>query len=186
MIYKKSLVRRDVIFGSCYFVNYFFRRVLVFGGLFFFIIGFFSKKPVIFNDIVKYVQFFPQGIVICFYGAVRILLGNYLVLSGYWIVGKGFNEYDRKEKRICVFRWGFPGENRCFNFFCSFSDVKSLCRENPSSRVSPKLYLILKEDRKIFLTQLGSIEFRSSREVEYFSANLARFLIIPLKDKTVV
>jgi hypothetical protein len=158
---------------------------LVFGGLFFFSVGFLSRKPIIFSDIVKYVQFFPQGIVICFYGGVRILLGICLASSGYWIVGKGFNEYDRKEKRIRVFRWGFPGENRCFDFSCSFSDVKALCRENPNSMVSPNLYLILKENRKILLTQLGSIEFRSSREVEYFSADLARFLIVPLKDKTI-
>jgi hypothetical protein len=105
MTYKKSLVRRDVIFGSCHFVNYLLRRVLVFGGFFF--IGFLSRKPIVFSDIVKYVQFFPQGVVICFYGGVRIILGIYLVSSGYWIVGKGFNEYDRKEKRIVFFDGGF-------------------------------------------------------------------------------
>jgi hypothetical protein len=150
----------------------------------FFFIGFLSRNPFIFKSFVSYIQFFPQGIVICFYGIVRLLLGIYLVSSGYWIVGKGFNEYDTREKRIRIFRWGFPGENRCFDFSCSFSDVKSLCRENPNSIVNPNLYLILKEDRKILLTQLGSIEFRSAQEVEHFSANLARFLIVPLKDKT--
>ena len=115
-----------------------------------------------------------------------MLLRYYLILSRFWTVGKGFNEYDRREKRICIFRWGFPGKDRCFEFSCSFSDVEFLCLENQNSMVKPNLYLVLKEKRKIFLTQLGSIEVRSFQEVEYFSANLARFLKVQLKNKVVM
>jgi hypothetical protein len=182
---------KQVLFVGMYYLVRVVSLIMFLGGfwflvVFFFSIGFLSKEPIMLNDIAKYVQFFPQGVVICFYGGVRILLGIYLVSSGYWIVGKGFNEYDKKKKRIRIFRWGFPGKNRCFNFSCSFSDVESLCRENQNSIANPSLYLVLKENRKILLTQLGSIEFRSSREIEYFSANLARFLIVPLKDKTIL
>jgi hypothetical protein len=101
-------------------------------------------------------------------------------------VGKGFNEYDRKEERVRIFRWGFPGKSRCFEFSCSFSDVEVLCLDRQNNIVRPSLYLILKEKQKIFLTQLGSIEFRSFQEVEYFSSNLARFLKVPLKNNTLI
>lgn len=153
----------------------------------FFFIGFFSRKYFISSSIVKNIQFFPQGVVICFYGIVRIAFGSYLILSRFWIVGKGFNEYDRKEKRICVFRWGFPIRKRCFEFSCSFSDIEGLCLENQrNNMVKSSLYLVLKGGRKIFLVQLGSIELRSFQEVEYFSVNLARFLKVPLKNKTII
>jgi hypothetical protein len=183
MICKKSIIRRDVLFGSRRFVNYFFSRLLLFGGLVFFLTGFLSQEPIIFYNIKSNIQFFPQGLVICFYGSVRARFGLYLVLSRFWMVGKGFNEYDRKEKRIRIFRWGFPGKDRCFEFSCSFSDVEFLYLESQNSIVRPDLYLVLKENRKILLTQLGSIEFRSFQEVEYFSTNLARFLKVQLKNK---
>lgn len=186
MICKKSVVRRDLLFGSCCFINYLVSRALFFGGIVFFFIGFFSQESITFDNIKSNIQFFPQGLVICFYGSVRIRFGLYLILSRFWTVGKGFNEYDRREKRICIFRWGFPGKDRCFEFSCSFSDVEFLCLENQNSMVKPNLYLVLKEKRKIFLTQLGSIEVRSFQEVEYFSANLARFLKVQLKNKVVM
>jgi hypothetical protein len=186
MICKKSLVRRDVLFGSCCFINYFFRRVLFFGGLGFFFIGFFSRNSDFSYDVITSIQFFPQGVVICFYGSLGIRFRLYLILSRLWIVGKGFNEYDRKEKRVRVFRWGFPGKNRCFEFSCSFSDVDSICLESRNNITRPDLYLILKEKRKILLTQLGSVDFRSFQEVECFSVNLARFLKFTLKIKIIL
>jgi hypothetical protein len=186
MISKKSAVRRDLLFGSCCFINYLFSRALFFGGLVFFLVGFLSQKSITFYNVRSNIQFFPQGLVICFYGSVRTRFGLYLILSRFWIVGKGFNEYDRREKRVCIFRWGFPGKDRCFEFSCSFSDVEFLCLESQNSMVNPSLYLVLKEKRKILLTQLGSTEFRSFQEVEYFSANLARFLKVQLKNKVVM
>lgn len=183
MICKKSVVRRDLLFGSCCFTNYLVSRALFFGGIVFFFIGFLSQESITFDNIKSNIQFFPQGLVICFYGSVRIRFGLYLILSRFWTVGKGFNEYDRREKRIRIFRWGFPGKDRCFEFSCSFSDVEFLCLESQNSMVRPNLYLVLKEKRKILLTQLGSTEVRSFQEVEYFSANLARFLKVQLKNK---
>jgi len=127
------------------------------------------------------IQFLPQGIAICFYGSTRIILGVYLSLRRFWKTGSGFNEYDSSEKQIRIFRWGFPGKERCFKFFCSFSEIESLRLETQSSIIRSNLYLVLKKQRKILLTQLGSMEFRSLQEVEYFSSNLARFLNVPLK-----
>jgi hypothetical protein len=113
------------------------------------------------------------------------MLRFYLILASFWAVGKGFNEYDKKERRVRIFRWGFPGKNRCFKFSCSFSDVESLCLENQDNATNSNLYLILKEKRKLLLTQLGSTDFRSISEVECFSVTLARFLGVPLKNKIV-
>lgn len=111
-------------------------------------------------------------------------MGLYLSSKRFWIVGKGFNEYDKKEKQIRVFRWGFPGKKRYSEFSCSFADIKTLSLESENSIFKPNLYLVLKEQIEIPLTQLGSRELYSSPEMEYFSATLARFLKIPLGNCT--
>jgi hypothetical protein len=104
-------------------------------------------------------------------------------LRRFWIVGKGFNEYDKKEEQIRIFRWEFPGKKRYFEFSCPFTNMETLYLESQRGTVKLNLYLVLKEQRKILLTQLGSIEILSPTEIEYFSSNLARFLKIPLRNK---
>jgi hypothetical protein len=96
-------------------------------------------------------------------------------------VGSGFNEYDTEKKQIRVFRLGFLGKRRYFECCYSFSKIDALFLENRNSFFQPNLYLILKKKQKVPLTQFGSVDFRSIQEIEYFSANLAQFLKIPLK-----
>jgi hypothetical protein len=183
---KKNRIRRDLIIGVRNFTDYFFRGTLLFIGLIFFFVGFSSWKQEPFLEIIDIseIQFIPQGLVICFYGLLAIILGLYLFLRRFWSVGSGFNEYNRIKEEVYIFRWGFPGKNRCLKFFYSFSELKALRLESKSNRSIPNnlnLYLLLKGQRKILLLPLNTINIRSPQEIEYFAADLARFLQIPLE-----
>jgi hypothetical protein len=183
---EKNLVRRDLIIGIRTFTDYFFRRLLLFVGLLFFLVGFSSWKQEPFLEImdISEIQFVPQGLVICFYGTLAFILGFYLFLRGFWSVGSGFNEYNKVIKQVYIFRWGFPGKNRRLKFFYSFSELAALRLERRSKLTIPNglnLYLLLKGQRKILLLQLNTINIRSPQEIEYFAANLALFLQIPLE-----
>jgi hypothetical protein len=106
MDFEKRIVRRDIVLGSCRPNNYFFRRILFFGGLSFFLTGvssWWGETSFIGNTNI---QFLPQGLVMCFYGSIRIRLGLYLILRRFFSVGKGFNEYDKEKEADSYFSMG--------------------------------------------------------------------------------
>lgn len=49
----------------------------------------------------------------CFYGFLGLLFSIYLWFIIFWSVGGGFNEFNKKEGNIKIFRWGYFGKNRC-------------------------------------------------------------------------
>ena len=180
---ENALIRRDLIFGARRSGNYFFGRFLFIGGLRFLLTGLFSWKQksfVSFLDISE-IPFLPKGLVMCFYGILGFRLSLYLLLRWIWSIGRGFNEYIVKIKQIHIFRWGFPGKSRRFEFFYSFFDIESIRFENSNTS---DLYLLLKDQRPIPLIQAGSTEVRSLQEIEYFAATLAKFLDVSLEEKT--
>jgi hypothetical protein len=185
-ISEENIVRRDLLFGASRFNNYLFRRILFIGGLRFFATGYSSWRQKSFFPFIDTteIKFLPQGITICFYGILAIRLGLYLFLRRFWAVGRGFNEYDKEKQQIRLFRWGFPGKNRRLEFFYPFLELEALRLENQGylkNASSSGLYLLLKNKRKILLTQLDAEDIRSSQEMELFAAELARFLQIPLE-----
>ncbi|KAF5802776.1 putative photosystem I Ycf4, assembly [Helianthus annuus] len=62
------------------------------------------------------IVFFPQGIVMSFYGIASLFISSYLWCTISWNVGSGYDRFDIKDGIVCIFRWGFPGKNRrvCF------------------------------------------------------------------------
>ncbi|CAN6454569.1 unnamed protein product [Victoria cruziana] len=42
-------------------------------------------------------SFFPQGIVMCFYGIAGLFISSYLWCTISWSVGSGYDKFDRKE-----------------------------------------------------------------------------------------
>ena len=74
------------------------------------------------NDI----NFFPQGLLMCFYGSLGFLLSLYWWFLIFWNVGGGFNEFNKKENFIRIFRWGYPGKNRKIDLYYTLKDVESI------------------------------------------------------------
>nr|YP_010512732.1 photosystem I assembly protein Ycf4 [Machaerium brasiliense]UXL84139.1 photosystem I assembly protein Ycf4 [Machaerium brasiliense] len=78
------------------------------------------------------ILFFPQGIVMSFYGIAGLLISSYLWCTIWWDVGSGYNIFDKKERKVCIFRWGFPGKNRRIYRRFRMDDIHSLIIGNQS------------------------------------------------------
>jgi Ycf4 len=176
------LVLHQSVVGSRRFSNLFWATVVQIGGAGFLLAGASSYLRVNllpFSDPIQLV-FLPQGLAMSFYGVSATLLGLYLWLTMFWDVGGGYNEFDKKNGLVTIFRWGFPGKNRKIELTCKTDEVQAVkvdLRDGLSPRRS--LYLRVKSRRDIPLTRVG--QPMSLSELENQGAELARFLEVPLE-----
>lgn len=172
----------ESIKGSRRISNYFWALVLSLGALGFLLVGVSSYLG---KDLLSFlpsqqVLFAPQGLVMCFYGIAGLFLAFYLWCAILWNVGSGYNEFDKENGIISLFRWGFPGENRQIRVQCSIQDVQAL-RLEVREGISPRrvLYIRMKGQQEIALNRLA--ETLTLKEVEEKTAQLARFLRVSIE-----
>lgn len=175
-------VLHQKIIGSRRFSNYFWASIVTLGATGFLLAGISSYLKInllIVTDPTQLV-FVPQGLVMGLYGAAGLLLTLYLWLVILWDVGGGYNEFDRETGKITIFRWGFPGKNRCIEINLNTQDVQSV-RVQIKEGLNPRraLYLRVKGRRDIPLSRVG--QPMSLKELEIQGAELARFLGVPLE-----
>ncbi len=178
---KDTFLHREIL-GARRWSNYWWATVTTIGGTGFLLAGFssytgFNLLP--FADPTQLI-FIPQGIVMCFYGTVALLLSLYLWLICAWNVGGGFNRFDKAVQEVQIFRWGFPGKNREIDFKYPLASVTAI-RVDIREGLNPKrvLYLKVKGKGDIPLTRVG--QPMSLAAVENQGAELARFLQVPLE-----
>lgn len=191
---KSPLIRRYIVVGSRRLSNYWWASILFLGSSGFLITGIssylhFNLVPFI-NS--KNILFFPQGLVMCFYGFLGFVFSCYLWLTLFWSVGGGFNEFNKKDGIVRIFRWGFPGKNRRIDLFYEISNIESV-RVELKEGLNPRriIYIRVKGNvnnpgnstssvkRDIPLTRIG--QPLTLEEVEEEAAELAKFLQIPLE-----
>ena len=93
---------KTYITGSRQLSNIFWAIAVTIGGYGFFLTGlssYFKVNFLLFSD-VKELTFVPQGITLLFYGSVGLILGIFLCLTILWDVGSGYNEYNKKLKKV--------------------------------------------------------------------------------------
>ena len=170
-------IYRYFIYGSKRLYNFLWATLIFFGSLSFISIGlttyFQSKISFIIPSIN--LSFFPQGLVMLFYGLLGLFLSFYLFLNIFFKIGSGFNEFNKKDNIIRIFRWGFPGKRRQLQFCYSISDIKSLKIIKTSPEV---IYLCLKGDYEIPLSKIG--QSNSLMSLENQAIDIASFLGVPL------
>nr|AMP43344.1 hypothetical chloroplast RF4 [Tetraselmis sp. CCMP 881] len=180
---NNPLVRRYTIIGSRRFSNFFWAATLGIGGLYFFLTGLSSYAQVSILPIIHAdnILFFPQGLVMSFYGILGFFLSIYLWLTIAWQVGSGFNEFNKKKGTFRVFRWGFPGKNRRVDFSYLLSDIEGLRLEIVEG-INPKrtIFVRLKEKKEIPLTRVG--QPIPLEEIEKQASDLAMFLQVSLDE----
>uniref|UniRef100_A0AB39U3U2 Photosystem I assembly protein Ycf4 n=1 Tax=Borodinellopsis insignis TaxID=3229915 RepID=A0AB39U3U2_9CHLO len=128
------------------------------------------------------VSFFPQGLLMSFYGSLGFLLSLYWWFLIFWNVGGGFNEFDKKNGYIRIFRWGYPGKNRRIDFSYALKDVEAIKVEFKQVGLSPAqrtIYLRLKGKREIPLTGIG--QPLTLKDIEKQASELANFLQVSLE-----
>nr|QCI04426.1 photosystem I assembly protein Ycf4 [Antithamnion hubbsii] len=172
-----SNIKKDIIIGSRRLSNYWWATIIFIGGLGFFLVGISSYlqiKLIPFTDSSQLV-FFPQGIIMTFYGTIGILVSCFLWLTILWNVGAGYNEFNNEKGLITIFRQGFPGKNRVLKLEYAIKEIQAI-KVNINDGISPKreIYLKTKDLREIPLTNVGQPLLLS--EVEEQASYLAKFL----------
>jgi hypothetical protein len=177
---KKSLYY--TVPGARRLSNYIWGTLLTIGGIGFLLTGLscYFNFPLLPFIKISTIQFFPQGLVMCFYGILAISLSIYIWLIILWDLGQGFNEFNTDTGEIRIFRWGFPGKNRRIDLKYLISDVQSI-RVEINEGLNPKrvIYLKLRGNREIPLTRAG--QPISIQELENQAAELARTLQVSLE-----
>jgi hypothetical protein len=176
---SSDMIRRYTVIGSRRLSNFFWAITLGTGGIYFLIAGLSSYYGPILSIHLEEIRFFPQGIVMCFYGSLGLLLSIYLSLTIIWEVGGGFNEFNKQKGIFRVFRWGFPGKNRKIDFSYLLSDIEGI-RIEIIDGFNPKrtIYIRLKEKKEIPLTRVG--QPIALEEIEKQASDLALFLNVSL------
>jgi hypothetical protein len=170
--------------GSRRLSNLFWALTVSLGGLGFFLSGlssFFKTNLIIFSD-SSGISFIPQGIVLVFYGTVGSILGIFLILTIWWNIGSGYNEYNRAQKEVTLYRKGFPGKNRELLFKFNFEEIKSI-KMRIKDGLNPKrqLLLCLIDGREIPLT--GIEQPVALNKVEDEAIIIAKFLNVFLETE---
>jgi len=198
-ISKKVSIRRYMIIGERRISNYWWAFIISLGSIGFLLTGvssYFSTQVTenaqligssligAINeqdlDISTKIDFFPQGLVMSFYGSLGILLSLYWWFLIFWNVGAGFNEFNKKEGFIRVFRWGYPGKNRKIDLLYALKDVEAIKVELKQG-LDPQrtIYLRLKGSREIPITGIG--QPLTLKDIEKQASELANFLQVSLE-----
>lgn len=181
MITQEPIIRYSVP-GARRFGNYVWGSLLCLGGIAFLLTGLSSYFEIPFFSLFKSptIQFFPQGLVMCFYGVLGLVLGIYIWLIIFWNLGEGFNEFNRQTGYVRIFRWGFPGKNRRIDLQYPIQEIQSI-RVEIQEGINPKriIYLKLRGNREIPLTRAG--QPLSIQQIETQAAELAKFLQVSLE-----
>ncbi len=177
---QSDLIRRYNIKGSRRFSNYWWTCSIFSGALGFLITGIssffqFDIFPILNST---QIQFFPQGLVMCFYGLFGLVFSLFLGFTLFWNVGSGFNEFNKKDKIIRIFRWGFPGKNRRIDLFYFIKDVDAIKVEFKQG-FNPKRTIALCIQNK---SPVPIIETVNLQNLEKQAAELAQFLQVSLQE----
>lgn len=182
-----NLIRRYIIIGERRFSNYWWATVILMGAVGFLSTGVLSylnsTNPEADIDTVKQqISFFPQGLLMCFYGSLGVLLSVYWWFLIFWNVGGGFNEFNKQEGLIRIFRWGYPGQNRKIDLYYNLKDVECIrvdFKQTGFADSQRTIYLKLKGNKEIPLTGIG--QPLTIQEIETQASELANFLQISLE-----
>lgn len=186
----RNLIRRYIIIGERRISNYWWAFIVLLGSSGFLLSGIcsyyynagsssgFLFKLLPFLDF-KDIAFFPQGLLMSFYGSLGFLLSLYWWFLIFWNVGGGFNEFNKKEGFIRIFRWGYPGKNRRIDFSYPLKDVEAIKVELKQG-LDPQrtIFLKLKGKREIPITGIG--EPLTLKEIEKQASELANFLDVSI------
>lgn len=178
---QNRLIRRYNVIGSRRISNYIWAFFIFLGSVGFLTTGFSSYFNLnfffIFNS--KNIIFFPQGLIMCFYGFLGLIFSVYLWLTIVWSVGGGFNEFNKAEGVVRIFRWGFPGKNRRILLEYNIDQVESIKIELKQG-LNPRrmIYLQIRGKKEIPLTRIG--QPLTLEEIELQAAELAKFLQVSL------
>nr|YP_010982814.1 Ycf4 [Cordia monoica]YP_010982901.1 Ycf4 [Cordia sinensis]WOH22040.1 Ycf4 [Cordia monoica]WOH22126.1 Ycf4 [Cordia sinensis] len=180
MSWRSEHIWIEPIRGSRKISNFSWAFILFLGSLGFLLVGISSYLGRNLISFSQQIVFFPQGIVMSFYGISGLFISSYLWSTISWNVGSGYDRFDRREGIVCIFRWGFPGKNRRIFLRFLIKDIQCVRIEVKEGIFARRvLYLDIKGRGAIPLTRTD--ENLTPREIEQKAAELAYFLRVPIE-----
>jgi hypothetical protein len=181
---EENSVIKSYFNGSRSINNIFWAVIVSLGGFGFYLTGlssFFQKNLFLFSDSSE-ISFLPQGIILVFYGTIGSILGIFLALTVWWNVGSGYNEYNRNNQKVTLYRRGFPGKNRELEFTFPFTDIKSI-KLRIKEGINPRRQLLLRlaDNREIPLT--GLEQPVALNKIEDEAITIAKYLNVFLETE---
>nr|YP_009660354.1 photosystem I assembly protein Ycf4 [Woodfordia fruticosa]QCS00247.1 photosystem I assembly protein Ycf4 [Woodfordia fruticosa] len=172
-----------LIVGSRKISNFCWAFILFLGSLGFVLVGTSSYlgKNLISLVPSQEINFFPQGIVMSFYGIAGLFISSYLWCTILWNVGSGYDRFDRKDGMACIFRWGFPGKNRRIFLRFRIKDIKSIRIEVKKGGIFDRRTICVEVKGRGNLPLTRSDENLTRREIDQKATELAYFLRVPLE-----
>nr|QBC71818.1 photosystem I assembly protein Ycf4 [Drosera indica] len=183
MNWRSELIWIELLMGSRKRSQFCWAFILLLGSLAFLLVGTSSYlgRNLISLFPSQQILFFPQGIVMAFYGIAGLFISSYLWCTIFWNIGSGFDLFDRKEGRVCIFRWGFPGKNRRILLRFLMKDIQAIRLELKKKGIytRPVLYIEIRGLGPIYVPLTD--ENLTLLEMEQKAAELAYFLRVPLE-----
>nr|YP_010743063.1 photosystem I assembly protein Ycf4 [Crateva religiosa]WES81923.1 photosystem I assembly protein Ycf4 [Crateva religiosa] len=182
MSWRSESIWIEFITGSRKTSNFCWAFILFLGSLGFLLVGTSSYlgRNLISLFPSQQIIFFPQGIVMSFYGIAGLFISCYLWCTILWNVGSGYDLFDRKEGIVRIFRWGFPGKSRRIFLRFLMKDIQSIRIEvKEGIYVRRVLYMEIRGQGAIPLIRTD--ENLTTREIEQKAAELAYFLRVPIE-----
>ena len=182
MSWRSERIWIELIAGSRKTSNFCWAFILFLGSLGFLLVGISSYlgRNLISLFPSQQIIFFPQGIVMSFYGIAGLFISSYLWCTILWNVGSGYDRFDRKEGIVCIFRWGFPGKNRRILLQFFMKDIQSIRIEVKEGIYARRILCMEIRGRgSVPLTRTD--ENLTPREIEQKLAELAYFLRVPIE-----
>lgn len=182
MSWRSESIWIEFITGSRKTSNFCWAFILFFGSLGFLLVGTSSYlgRNLISLFPSQQIIFFPQGIVMSFYGIAGLFISCYLWCTIFWNVGSGYDLFDRKEGIVRIFRWGFPGKRRRIFLRFLMKNIQSIRIEVKEGVYARRvLYMEIRGQGAIPLIRTD--ENLTTREIEQKAAELAYFLRVPIE-----
>nr|YP_010630364.1 photosystem I assembly protein Ycf4 [Hillebrandia sandwicensis]WBN97428.1 photosystem I assembly protein Ycf4 [Hillebrandia sandwicensis] len=182
MSWRSEHIWIEFLRGSRKTSNFCWAFILFFGSLGFLFVG---TSSYLGRDLIslfpsQQIIFFPQGIVMSFYGIAGLFISSYLWCTISWNVGSGYDRFDRKEGIVSIFRWGFPGKNRRIFLRFLMKDIQSIRIEVKEGIYAHRiLYMEIRGQGAIPLTRNETN--LTPQEIEKKAAELAYFLRVPIE-----
>nr|QFS20339.1 photosystem I assembly protein Ycf4 [Saprosma merrillii] len=174
MSWRSEHIWIELIMGSRKISNFCWAFILFLSSLGFLLVGTLSYLG------RNWISFFPQGIVMSFYGISGLFISSYLWCTISWNVGSGYDRFDRGEGIVCIFRWGFPGKNRRIFLRFLLKDIQSIRIEVKEGIYARRvLYMDIRGQGAVPLTLTD--DNLVPRDIEQKAAELAYFLRVPLE-----
>lgn len=111
---KENIVVNEIIITDK-FLKRLLDLALVFGslGFIFVAISSYLNYNLLFFINAASIVFFPQGLIMLFYGLLGLLLGIKQILTSYFQLGEGYNFFNKKNGDFVIYRIRFPllGDN---------------------------------------------------------------------------